>query len=365
MSPKIKLFNNNEKSKNKGLCRTATYPENFEKLIQLAKEFVPSTDNTKRYQLIELKANREITTQEDFELMTNEYQDEKAVKILVNLVDNNIKYLIPNNNIFLSKNEDTHVITNESIIRIDGNNKKEKKDENESNSMNEIIKKKLKELEDRLVDELYNNSMMELEKSKIINKSKTLKNKVSNNNYTHKGIICNKCGKEIIGERFKCVQCSNFNLCEICEQNYNHDMRHIMVSVTYPITDENEFRMKLDKNMSYKNQNMNYALEPNIFYLDRNEDIQSQEIIIKNTGIETWNNANLKCIENKSEIIGQDCEINETINPGNEFKTNIKFFNIKVQLEERKNIYYSLFEMFNEKNQSFGNVTKIKIIIKN
>ena len=32
--------------------------------------------------------------------------------------------------------------------------------------MNEIIKKKLKELEDRLVDELYNNSMMELERSK-------------------------------------------------------------------------------------------------------------------------------------------------------------------------------------------------------
>ena len=83
MSPKIKLYNNNENSKNKSICKTAIYPENFEKLIQLAKEFVPSTDNKKRYQLIELKAHREITTQEDFELMTNEYQDEKTVKILI------------------------------------------------------------------------------------------------------------------------------------------------------------------------------------------------------------------------------------------------------------------------------------------
>ena len=49
--------------------------------------------------------------------------------------------------------------------------------------------------------------------------------------------------------------------------------------------------------MSYKNQNMNYSLEPNKFYLDRNEDIQSQEITIKNTGIETWNNVILKCID--------------------------------------------------------------------
>ena len=359
MSPKIKLFNN------KGLCKTALYPESFESLIQLAKEFVPSTDNTKRYQLIELKANREIITQEDFEIMTNEYQDEKAVKILVKLVDKNTKYLLPDKNIFQSQNQDLNIITNESIIRIVGENKKEKSDENESNSMNKIIKKKLKELEDRLVDELYNNSMMELEKSKMINTNKMIKKKATNNYYIHKGIICNKCGKEIIGERFKCVNCSNFNLCEICENNYNHDMRHIMVSIIYPIIDEKELGMKLDKNMSYKNQNMNYILEPNIFYLDRDEDIQSQEIKIKNTGIETWKGTILKCIESKSEIVGQDCEIHETINPGKEFKTNIKFFNIKVQLEEKKNIYYSFFEMFNEKNQSFGNVTKIKIIIKN
>ena len=54
-------------------------------------------------------------------------------------------------------------------------------------------------------------------------------------------------------------------MCENCEKNYNHDMRHIMVSIIFPIKNESEFSMKLDKNIRYKNENMNYNLEPKIF----------------------------------------------------------------------------------------------------
>ena len=110
---------------------------------------------------------------------------------------------------------------------------------------------------------------------------------------------------------------------------------------------------------------MNYSLEPKIFYFDGGDDIQIQEITIKNIGTEAMKGVILKCIENKSEIIGQDCEIHDVINPGNEIKAKIEFFNIKGQLEERKNVYYSFFEMFNERNESFGNVSKVKIIVKN
>ena len=360
MAPIIKLYNM------EGQCKKIPYPENFGKLIEIVKEFVPSNDNTKRYQLIELKANREIINEEDFKLMTDEYVSEKVVKININIVDNNSQYIIPENNYYNEKNKDYNIIINESNISINAKNKREEYKNNSNNSINAIVKKKLKELEDKLVDELYNNSMMEIEKSKIMNNYKKSEEKnESNNIIIHKGITCNKCGKEIIGERFKCVQCQNFNLCEICEHNYNHDMSHIMISIIYPIQNEKEFNMKLDKNLSYRNKNMNYDLEPKIFYLNREGDFQSQEITVKNTGSEIWKNVCLKCVENKSEIIGDDCIINQDVSPGNEFKTQVNFFNIENQLEKGKIVYYSFFEMFTYKNESFGNVSKIKIIINN
>ena len=126
--PKVKLYNSN------GLCRKIPYPSNFEELIKKAKEFVPYEENTKRYQLIELKVKREITTQEDFELMTEEYQNEETVKIQVNLVNSNTEYLIPEKN-------DFNEIINESNINIQGKKIKEDLNENGQNTMESIIKK--------------------------------------------------------------------------------------------------------------------------------------------------------------------------------------------------------------------------------
>ena len=53
------------------------------------------------------------------------------------------------------------------------------------------------------------------------------------------------------------------------------------------------------------------------------------------------------------------------VNSGQSVQININFFNIKEQLEKDNNVYYSFFEMFNDKNESFGDVNKIKIIIQN
>ena len=355
----LKLCNEN------GLCRRMKFPESFDELINDVKDFAPSIDDSKRYQLIEEKFKREIATQKDFEIMKSDYKNEKSVKIHVNIVDKNAKYIKPDLNLNKIQPNNCKLIINESSINIIRNNNKKESNNSDSNPMNEIVKKKLKELEDKLVDELYNNSMMEIEKSKFDLQNK-LSEKIENkNDQIHKGIFCNKCGREIIGKRFKCVQCNNFNLCQFCENDYNHDIKHIMISIIYPIQNESELSSKLDKNLSYKNQNLNYDLEPKIFYFNSENDVQSQEITIKNIGLESWKQSYLKCIETHSEMVGDDCEINYTVNPGNEIKIKINFFNIKGQLEEGKNEYFSFFEMFNQKNESFGNVTKIKIIIKN
>ena len=146
MSVLLKLENE------KGECKKIKYPESFDELIKAVKEFVPSLDNQKRYQLIDEKKGREIATQENFEIMTNEYLNNKITpKIRINLVDNNSKYIKPKLQI---NNKNIKQIINESIVNIPGNNKNEDKAINGSNPINGIIKKKLKELEDKLVDEL-------------------------------------------------------------------------------------------------------------------------------------------------------------------------------------------------------------------
>ena len=355
MSAFLKLLNEKDE------CKKIVYPGSFDELIKAIKEFVPSLDNKKRYLLIDEKRGREIATQENFEIMTNEYFNNRITpKIRINLVDNNTKYIRPKP---LINNKNVKQIINESIINISGNKKNEDKI-NASNPINGIIKTKLKELEDKLVDELYKNSMLEIEKSKMMLNNNNLDKSVIKISYRHADIICNKCGKEIIGDRFKCLQCKNFNLCEICEKSYNHDIKHIMIAIPIPIEDENELNDKLDKNICYKNQNMNYDIEPKIFYLYTEPDFQSQEVTLKNIGLEAWKGTCLKCIvdNNKSEIISDDLEIDNEVKSGDEIKINIKFYNIKSQLYKDKTVYYSFFEMFNQNNESFGNVTKIKII---
>ena len=180
----------------------------------------------------------------------------------------------------------------------------------------------------------------------------------------HKGIVCNRCGQEnIVGIRYKCAQCSNFNLCENCENVYNHDIKHIMVKIRSPYKNENELKSKINKNISYKNQDMNYELEPKAITLNGNLDSQVQIVSIKNIGLAPWRGVYLKCIEEKSEIIGEEFEMKYNVNSGSSINAQIKFTDLKNQLKPDKKVYYSFFQMFNLQNESFGNVTKIKIKI--
>ena len=223
----------------------------------------------------------------------------------------------------------------------------------------------MKELEDKLVEELYNNLQNEISKSKINNNES---NKDKNNfmgKIIHKGIKCNKCGKNNLeGIRYKCAQCSDFNLCETCENNYNHNIKHIMVKIRYPAKNENELKSKINRNISYKNQDMNYDLEPKEFKLEKDVDTYSFMVTLKNTGGGPWKGVSLRCIGDKSDLVGEDCDISYSVYSGSSVNQQIQFSDIKSQLEkEKKNIYYCFFQMFNQHNETFGNVTKIKITI--
>ena len=82
-----------------------------------------------------------------------------------------------------------------------------------------IMLKKIIELKiDNMKNDILNSGIFE--KPMIESKSK-LSQKYST--VIHHGIKCNKCGMNpIVGIRYKCMECDNFNFCENCEENVGH-----------------------------------------------------------------------------------------------------------------------------------------------
>ena len=340
------------KLRNQKIAKRIDFPNNFSDFILKIIEFSPLNDPTKRYQLIEEKSQKEIITEEDFLKISDEYKNEKLIKITVNIVHKN------SNPISNQKPEKIIISTEASIDLL--SDKKEGKQKIE-NPMNSILKEKMKELEDKLVEELYNNLKNEISKSKVQN---IIELKEDMNKTIHKGIVCSKCGKiNIEGIRYKCTQCPNFNLCEICEDNFNHNIKHIMIKMRYPAKNESELVSRINRNISYKNKDMNYNLEPKEFKMEKNEDNWTFQINLKNIGAAPWREVTLRCLNCKSDLIGEECEIDYSVNSGSSINGQLKFYNIKNQLKKGKNVYYCFYQMFNKQNESFGNVTKIKINI--
>ena len=53
----------------------------------------------------------------------------------------------------------------------------------------------------------------------------------------HEGIKCSKCGTNPIrGIRYRCLICTDLNLCEICEINEDHSntLNHAMIKIRRP-----------------------------------------------------------------------------------------------------------------------------------
>ena len=348
------------------------FPKDYNSLIQKINAFLEENKSIKKFRLIEEKNKKEIKNQNDFENMSNEFINEKVIRIKVNTVDMNEEFKEEKGNI-----KSNNIISSQAIINLNAEIPKSKILEEEKkeledkidNSVKTILKQKMKELEDKLVEELYSNLQTEISKSKIKDNFCIINEEdknISSSKLIHRGICCNRCGKQNIqGIRYKCVQCKNYNLCENCENSYTHDMKHIMVKIRYPTNDDSELNSKINRNISYKNQDMNYSLEPKKFNLDSNSDMKVQKVTLENTGLAPWNGVYIKCIDGVSEIICDEYEIEQTVNSGSSLDIYLTFNDLRNQLKPNKSVYYCFLQMFNQKNESFGNVTKIKINVKN
>jgi len=159
----------------------------------------------------------------------------------------------------------------------------------------------------------------------------------------HIGIQCNFCGLlPIIGNRFKCSVCHDYNLCEKCEKEIGEDHNHCFIKL------RNSESINLIKSkMNYICLNKKYK-----FNTLNNNNIFPIYVELLNSGNVSWSNpCYFSCLEKESDLSGKFIKILKDIH----IEENIK---IKIILDlsniKKDGIYKSVWCLKNEKNQFFG-----------
>ena len=350
---------------NQGLAKRIDFPNNYDELIEKTKSFLSIDENTKKYQFMDEKVNREIRHQQDFELMSKSYEDTKTVKILVNIVDKEVTLMeeIPISHIYSNNKLNEESINISIAPNLENNVKNEDEPEDKiKKDIQELVKSKMKDLENNLIQDIYKNIKTQLN----INEEKINNLNLNQQDIIHNDIFCNNCGKENIkGIRYKCAQCPNFDLCDNCEKFCQHDVNHIFIKIRKPLKEESELLFKMKKDLKYKNTDYNYSV--NIkdikFTLDKKEnDVLIQQITLKNIGNEAWKSGTVfKCLPD-SQIKGNDSKIECKVNKDATVNIEIIFDNAKDQIMPSVNEYFIYYQMFNSNNEAFGNITKFRVI---
>ncbi len=347
------------KLKYNGVAKKSDFPADFESLEEKAKEFKPINENAQRYQFIEENTNREIRNQEDFNLMSEEYKNDKIVKISINIIDKPLEISEPN----FSQSEISIRKAEDEILSINNNfeeSKIEEPDEKMKREIKEIVNNKMKNLEENIAQDIFQSIKTQLSKNE-----QNILNEKNSNKIIHI-YKCNNCGKENIeGIRYKCTNCPDYNLCEKCESNSEHIPSHVLLKIRRPIQDKN-LNYKI-KNFTYKNSVFNYSINEKTFifsFSDKENDNLVRQISLTNSGFEEWQRGNVfKCLpdselKGKDYIIEQGLNINETIN------IEIIFQDFKKDLNTFKDEYDVYYQMFNGNEEAFGNITHFKVIFK-
>ena len=193
--------------------------------------------------------------------------------------------------------------------------------ENHKISLQKKYEEQIKSLENN-----YNKKFNEMSQSILQNQNKSNLKKCQTK---HEGIKCNVCFKSpIIGYRYKCISCNNFNLCEECEEANEQSNAHPHLFVKMAKFIQNLNKIPLNNNDNFINEKFKkkkiddddddfniikfgnkdeYSLEiinkhnlnPSI---TEGEDNIKIELIIKNNGSKQWpeNGARLVFNDNKN-----------------------------------------------------------------
>ena len=338
--------------------------------ICIKKEIENSTDNINEqipekkkdeFNIIEKTSN--LNTSENYEI--EEKKDD-------NNVENN------NNEMNLNLNLDLDDITKKSNSNNNENTNNNNNSEINNNNQDinskihdvitSIVKEKMKKIQEELIDDIYKNVQIK-ENEDIINKENneniqfSMLNKDSLSLAVHKGIKCNECNcPEIVGPRFKCLKCNDYNLCQKCEEESEHDIDHIFIKIYQNDSDSQVDYDSLD--MKYKNEGLNYLVYQNNCKFKRNM-TNTMRIKLKNNGNLDWEfGFKFHCLNDYSELIGESVSINSVLSPETDIDVDLIFKLDKNEFSlnnTNRNLYVSYWQMFTLDDLPFGEVTKFII----
>lgn len=304
-------------------------PDNFDLLMDIINQTYINNDPNKIFRIIDKRTNKIIKDQNDYEYLLLENFTEREITLLIKLIDKPPEY----------QEESNHIFFKSKIIFP----KKEELTEEEKikQSIRKLVQSKLKELEKSIVEDIS-------KKVDIIPPN------------VHKGIKCSNCGmKNIVGTRYKCAICPNYNLCEICEANIEHDEDHVLLKIKDPVTSEKILEQKINNSIILPE--MDFKAEPEVFEFQRSNMINIQTVNLINNTNKIWKkNTSFVCVKEKSNLIGNDFILEDEVKPGQSIKIEIAFEDT-VNINELQKEFYSSFILLDENKKQIGKIHTFKI----
>lgn len=351
-----------------GVKKKLKIPNNYDELLGIIKSFIKNDDPNKIYQIYDIKLKKNINNDEEYQIFHKEHSSEMSATLSISLVDKNSinikkvpEYQLESSSICFESSIKPKI----NEIKIE----KEKEEDDEDEKLNEeedqelteeekikkslrlMVRSKLKNLEKNIISELCN----DIKNSQLIPPNQNI-----NSNIVHKGIKCNQCGKNnIIGIRYKCSTCPNYNLCEDCEEDSTHDEDHIFVKIREPVSAEKQLEEKITQSMLKRNTK-DFTVEPKVIKIRQSDYINLVPVTLTNNGDLPWKKGTVfKCIKEKSNVLVGDLDINEDIKPGNSVTLELVFEKEENDFSQ-KELYVS-FKLIDDKKNQIGNIHKFAI----
>ena len=307
-------------------------PPNFNSFMKKLEDTYPNQDENKAYQIIDTKGGKIIQDEKDYQEFITEHSVGTNLVLSIKLIDKNDFKKIDDD----YQLESSNIFFNSVILP-------KREDTNEDNPLKakirSLVKDKLKKYEQNILNDILNNNQ---NKSGII----------------HKGIKCDQCGmKNIQGIRYKCSTCLNYNLCEKCESNSEHN--HIFVKIREPNLSEEILNSKI--NSSNIKMFDGYTIEPKCFHFSKKNLVNLALINFTNNGnIILKKGFIFKCIKESSNLIGNDVFFESEVGIGETIKVELSFDQIN---NFSQNEFFSSYKLIDEKSNMIGKITKFKIIM--
>ena len=257
-------------------------------------------------------------------------------------------------------------------------------------SIDKMLNEKFSKIKEKIADKTMKKSLKLMEK--ILSKKKTSKQDMESeipleNAAIHDCVTCDDCGvSPIIGKRYKCAVCNNFDFCSKCEEKNKDSHPHPFIlirnndraphSISCIVKDNCQIIQKIIPfNKDYKladvfinnsiiaevNELSSKCLTDNLSILVTDE---SKEIIktlkLKNIGTKNWPKpVYLTCVAESSTIAGTSVPIKIKVESGKENNVEIKI-NSK---DLKSGDYISVWQLQNEKKESFGERVTLNVKI--